>query len=38
MAVVLSSLLFAMVHDIYAFTAAFFGGMLLGMIYIKGGI
>jgi hypothetical protein len=38
MAIVLSSLLFAMVHDVYAFTAAFFGGMLLGMIYLKGGI
>jgi hypothetical protein len=38
MAIVLSSLLFAMDHGIYAFTAAFFGGMLLGMIYLKGGI
>src|SRR5438128_5263665 len=32
LAVVLSSLLFAMVHTIYGFTAAFFGGMLLGLI------
>jgi membrane protease YdiL (CAAX protease family) len=35
---VLSSLLFAMGHGIYAFTAAFFGGMLLGLIYLKSGI
>ena len=34
-AVVLSSLLFAMAHNIYGFTAAFFGGMLLGLIYIQ---
>lgn len=38
MSVVLSSLLFAMVHNIYGFTAAFFGGMLLGLIYIESGI
>jgi membrane protease YdiL (CAAX protease family) len=38
LALVLSSLLFAMVHDFYAFTAAFCGGMLLGLIYLKGGI
>ncbi len=38
LAVVLSSLLFAMVHNIYGFTAAFFGGMLLGFIYIQSGI
>src|SRR5205814_10686971 len=38
MAVVLSSLLFAMVHNVYGFTAAFFGGMLLGLIYIQCGI
>jgi len=38
LALVLSSLLFAMVHDFYAFTAAFFGGMLLGVIYLKSGI
>jgi hypothetical protein len=35
---VLSSLLFALVHGFYAFTAAFFGGMLLGLIYLKSGI
>jgi hypothetical protein len=38
LAVVLSSLLFAMLHTIYGFTAAFFGGMLLGLIYIHSGI
>ena len=38
LAVVLSSLLFAMVHNIYGFTAAFFGGMLLGLIYMQSGI
>lgn len=38
MALVLSSLLFAMMHGFYAFTAAFFGGMLLGLIYLKSGI
>ena len=38
LAVVISSLLFAMVHNIYGFTAAFFGGMLLGLIYLKSGI
>lgn len=38
LAVVLSSLLFAMVHNVYGFTAAFFGGMLLGFIYIQSGI
>lgn len=38
MSVVLSSLLFAMVHNIYGFTAAFFGGVLLGMIYLESGI
>jgi uncharacterized membrane protein len=38
LAVVLSSLLFAMAHNIYGFTAAFFGGMLLGLIYIHSGI
>ena len=35
---VLSSLLFAMGHGYYAFTAAFFGGMSLGLIYLKSGI
>jgi membrane protease YdiL (CAAX protease family) len=38
MALVLSSLLFAFQHGFYAFTAAFFGGMLLGLIYLKSGI
>ena len=38
LSIVLSSLLFAMVHNIYSFTAAFFGGLLLGMIYMKSGI
>jgi hypothetical protein len=38
LAVVLSSLLFAMAHNIYGFTAAFFGGVLLGLIYILSGI
>lgn len=38
MSVVLSALLFAMVHNIYGFTAAFFGGTLLGLIYIQSGI
>jgi membrane protease YdiL (CAAX protease family) len=38
LSIVLSSLLFAMVHNIYGFTAAFFGGVLLGLIYIQGGI
>src|SRR5437867_5336024 len=38
LSVVLSSLLFAMVHNIYSFTAAFFGGILLGFIYMKSGI
>jgi hypothetical protein len=38
LSVVLSSLLFAMEHNVYGFTAAFFGGMLLGLIYIHSGI
>jgi hypothetical protein len=38
LSIVLSSLLFAMVHNVYGFTAAFFGGILLGLIYIQGGI
>ncbi len=38
LSLVLSSLLFAMVHNVYGFTAAFFGGVLLGLIYLKGGI
>jgi len=38
LAVVLSSLLFAMQHTVYGFTAGFFGGMLLGLIYVHSGI
>ena len=38
LAVVISSLLFAMVHNIYGFTAAFFGGMLLGVIFLRSGV
>jgi CAAX prenyl protease-like protein len=38
LSVVISSLLFAMAHSIWGFTAAFFGGMLLGLIYIQSGI
>src|SRR5215467_8579055 len=38
LSVVVSSLLFAMVHSVYGFTAAFFGGILLGLIYIQSGI
>jgi hypothetical protein len=38
LSVVLSSLLFAMAHTVDGFTAAFFGGILLGLIYIQSGI
>jgi hypothetical protein len=38
LSLVLSSLLFSMVHPVTSFTAAFFGGMVLGLIYLKGGI
>ena len=38
MSLVLSSLLFAMVHDQYSFSAAFFGGLILGAIYLRSGI
>ena len=38
LSVVLSALLFAMVHNIWGFTAGFFGGMLLGLIYMQSGI
>jgi hypothetical protein len=38
LALVMSALLFAMVHNIYGFTAAFFGGVLLGLIYLQSGI
>jgi membrane protease YdiL (CAAX protease family) len=27
-----------MVHNVYGFTAAFFGGMVLGWIYLRSGI
>ncbi len=38
MALVLSSLLFALAHNIYGFTAALLGGLLLGAIYLRSGI
>ena len=38
MALVLTSLLFAIAHNIYGFTAAFVGGVVLGLIFFKGGI
>jgi len=38
LSLVISSLLFAMAHTIYGFTAAFFGGVLLGIIYLQSGI
>ena len=38
LALVLSSLLFALRHNVPGFTAAFFGGMLLGWIYLRSGI
>jgi hypothetical protein len=38
LAIVLSSLLFAMLHSIWGFTAAFFGGVVLGLIYMQSGI
>ena len=38
LALVSSSLLFALEHNVVSFTAAFFGGMLLGWIYIRSGI
>jgi len=38
LSLVLSSLLFAMVHNVYGFTYAFVGGVLLGLIYLKSGI
>jgi membrane protease YdiL (CAAX protease family) len=38
LALVSSSLLFALDHNLAGFTAAFFGGMLLGWIYIRSGI
>jgi membrane protease YdiL (CAAX protease family) len=38
MALVLSSMLFALAHNIYGFTAALLGGLLLGAIYLRSGI
>jgi membrane protease YdiL (CAAX protease family) len=38
MSIVLSSLLFGMMHNIWGFTAGFFGGIFLGLIYLKSGI
>ena len=38
MALVLSSLLFAVAHNVYGFTGAFCGGLMLGFIFLKSGI
>ena len=38
MALVLSSLLFAVAHNVYGFTGAFCGGLMLGFIFMKSGI
>src|SRR6185295_14428694 len=38
LALVMSSLVFGLAHSYYGFTAAFFGGMLLGGIYLRSGI
>jgi glucose uptake protein GlcU len=38
MAMVLSALAFAIVHDLYGFTAAFLAGIILGFIYLRSGI
>ena len=38
MTLVLSSLLFAVAHNIYGFTGAFCGGLMLGFIYLRSGI
>lgn len=38
MALVLSSLLFAVAHNVNGFTGAFTGGLLLGFIFLKSGI
>ena len=38
MALVLSSLLFAVAHNVYGFTGAFSGGLVLGFIFMKSGI
>jgi membrane protease YdiL (CAAX protease family) len=37
-ALVASSLVFAVAHNVYGFTAAFFGGMVLGILYMNGGV
>jgi len=37
-ALVLSSLVFGLAHGDYGFTAAFFGGMILGWIYLRSGV
>ena len=38
MALVVSSLLFAVEHNVYGFTGAFCGGLVLGIIFLKSGI
>lgn len=38
LSLVVSSLLFAVAHNPYGFTAAFSGGILLGIIYLRSGI
>jgi membrane protease YdiL (CAAX protease family) len=38
LALVLSSMVFGLAHSYYGFTAAFFGGMVLGVIYLRSGI
>jgi membrane protease YdiL (CAAX protease family) len=38
MALVLSSLLFAVAHNVYGFTGAFCGGLMLGFIFMRSGI
>ena len=38
MALVLSSVLFALAHNVYGFTAALLGGLFLGVIYLKSGV
>jgi len=38
LALVMSSLVFGLAHSTYGFTAAFFGGMILGGIYLRSGI
>jgi membrane protease YdiL (CAAX protease family) len=38
LALVVSSLLFAVAHNIYGFTAAFAGGLVLGIVFLKSGL